>query len=134
MKKLTVLFILILQSCIHATDQTKVTLPDESKNINGCWTDFRIGELPPLGYYYAMDSLVKKWDLCYTREESGCEVNDSIRILQQKYKASNEAYFESLKAKLGNDWKQKFDKEYHILDSINWIKINKTIESLNNKN
>jgi hypothetical protein len=132
MKKLTVVFTLILQSCNNPSDQTKVTIPDETKNISGCWTDFRIGELPPVGYYDGIDSLVKKWDLCYTRMDGGCVMDDSTKTLSKQYKIENEKYFKQLEAKLGKNWKQQFDKELHILDSINWVKMNDKLHAPHN--
>ncbi|SFN94721.1 hypothetical protein SAMN05421594_4829 [Chryseobacterium oleae] len=96
-----------------------------------CWKDIRIGELPPQGAYDGIDSLVKKWNLCYERIETGCEVTDSITRLQRQYDRSNAMYFKSLENKLGKNWKQQFDHELQITDSINWIKINKEIDSLN---
>lgn len=96
-----------------------------------CWKDIRMGELPPQGAYDGIDSLVKKWNLCYERIETGCEVTDSITHLQRQYDRSNTIYFKSLETKLGENWKQQFDKELHIADSINWIKINREIDRLN---
>ncbi|WP_223607827.1 hypothetical protein [Chryseobacterium sp. OSA05B] len=96
-----------------------------------CWKDIRVGELPPEGAYGGIDSLVKKWNLCYERIETGCEVTDSITRLQRKYDRSNGIYFKSLEKKLGKNWKQQFDKELQVADRINWIKINKQIDRLN---
>ncbi|NML68551.1 hypothetical protein HHL23_01885 [Chryseobacterium sp. RP-3-3] len=96
-----------------------------------CWKDLRIGELPPQGAYDGIDSLVKKWNLCYERIETGCEVTDSITQLQKQYERSNTIYFKSLEKKLGKSWKLQFDRELHLLDSINWIKINRKIDRLN---
>ncbi|KMQ61637.1 hypothetical protein ACM46_16745 [Chryseobacterium angstadtii] len=110
--------------------------PDTPKKTTGktdplCWKDIRVGELPPEGAYYAIDSLVKKWNLCYERIEMGCEITDSITRLQKQSEHSNTIYFKSLEKKLGKNWKQQFDRELHKLDSINWIKISKEIDSLN---
>ncbi|WP_080779239.1 hypothetical protein [Chryseobacterium phocaeense] len=96
-----------------------------------CWKDIRVGELPPEGAYYAIDSLVKKWGLCYERVETGCEIDDKTRKLQREAERSNDLYFKSLEHKLGKNWKQQFDKELHIADSINWIKISEQIRSMN---
>ncbi|MCT2563916.1 hypothetical protein [Chryseobacterium herbae] len=96
-----------------------------------CWKDIRVGELPPEGAYDGIDSLVKKWNLCYERIETGCEVTDSITQLQKQYDSSNTMYFKSLEKKLGKNWKKQFDHELQIADSINWIKINREIDSLN---
>ncbi|MBL1221003.1 hypothetical protein JET18_09150 [Chryseobacterium sp. L7] len=96
-----------------------------------CWKDIKAGELPPEGAYYAIDSLVKKWGLCYERIETGCEVNDSIRTIQKEADRSNDKYFKSLEKKLGKNWKQQFDQELQVLDSINWIKISEQITSAN---
>lgn len=113
--------------------------PDASKKTKSslqkaeilCWKDIKAGELPPEGAYYAIDSLVKKWGLCYERIETGCEVNDSIRTIQKEADRSNDKYFKSLEKKLGKNWKQKFDRELQNLDSINWIKISEQIRSAN---
>ncbi|SHF80336.1 hypothetical protein [Chryseobacterium vrystaatense] len=96
-----------------------------------CWKDIRIGELPPVGAYDGIDSLVKKGHLCYERIEAGCEVNDSMAKLERAYEHSNTVYFNSLEKKLGKNWKQQFEGELHLLDSINWIRINREIDSLN---
>lgn len=96
-----------------------------------CWKDLRIGELPPQGAYDGIDGLVKKWNLCYERIEAGCEVTDSITQLQKQYDRANTIYFKSLEKKLGKNWKLQFDRELHLSDSINWIKINREIDSLN---
>lgn len=96
-----------------------------------CWKDLRCGELPPVGAYDPIDSMVKKWDLCYERIEAGCVITDSIENLKKQYKASNQLYFESLEKKLGKDWKKHFDRELQTLDSINWIKIKREMDSLN---
>jgi|GEM_PF-1105273 len=88
-----------------------------------CWTDFRVGGLPPQGAYDGIDSLVRKWNLCYERIENGCEVSDSVVALQKHYDSLNNLYFKSLEPKYGKNWKQQFDAELHLLDSINWTKI-----------
>ncbi|AZA50119.1 hypothetical protein EG346_18900 [Chryseobacterium carnipullorum] len=110
--------------------------PDASKKAvhsaeSLCWKDIRIGELPPQGAYDGIDSLVKKWNLCYERIETGCEVTDSITQLQKEYERSNAMYFKSLEKKLGKNWKKQFDQELHRSDSIHWIKINREIDRLN---
>lgn len=96
-----------------------------------CWKDIRVGELPPEGAYDGIDSLVKKWNLCYERIETGCEITGSISKLKRQYERSNNIYFKSLEKKLGADWKQQFDRELQLLDSINWIRIRREIDSLN---
>lgn len=110
---------------------TKTSQKSAKTTDSLCWKDFRYGELPPVGAYDAIDSLVKKWGLCYERIEAGCEITDSIKNLKKQYEASNELYFESLEKKLGKNWKQNFDKELHTLDSINWIRIKREMDSLN---
>ncbi|MGK6341013.1 hypothetical protein ACMGDK_02170 [Chryseobacterium sp. DT-3] len=108
-----------------------VTKKTAQKTEPLCWKDIRVGELPPEGAYSGIDSLVKKWNLCYERIETGCEITDSITRLQKQYEHSNTIYFKSLEKKLGKNWKQQFDKELRVSDSINWIKINREIDSLN---
>jgi hypothetical protein len=79
----------------------------------------------------AIDSLVKKWNLCYERIEAGCIITDSIEDLKKQYEASNKIYFKSLEKNLGKNWKQQFDKELQTSDSINWIRIRYETDSLN---
>ncbi|REC45400.1 hypothetical protein DRF67_15775 [Chryseobacterium pennipullorum] len=84
-----------------------------------------------MGAYDAIDSLVKRWNLCYERIETGCEVTDSIENLKKQYESANTIYFKSLEKKLGRNWKQQFDQELQTLDSMNWMKIKHEIDSLN---
>jgi hypothetical protein len=133
MKNIAILFSVLIISCNSASNTSKIVSAKETKNTNDCWTDFRIGELPPMGYYDGIDSLVKKWSLCYTRIEGGCVIDDSTETLSKKYEIENKKYFKQLESKFGKDWKHKFDKELHILDSINWLKINATNNHLNKK-
>jgi hypothetical protein len=130
MKKLAIVLTVLLTSCNNTLDSSKMAIDTKSDSVSGCWIDFRIGELPPMGYYDGIDSLVKRWNLCYTRMEGGCVIDDSTEFLSKKYKIENDKYFTQLEAKLGKDWKLKFDSELHILDSINWIKINSINASL----
>lgn len=124
--RVSVIIPLLVISC--TPDAVKKTV---QKTEPLCWKDIRIGELPPVGAYDGIDSLVKKWDVCYERIEAGCEINDSITKLEKAYQHSNTVYFKSLEKKLGKNWKQQFDRELHVLDSINWIRINREIDSLN---
>lgn len=79
------------------------------------WTDYRIGELPPEGYYDAMDSVVKKWNIRYKRVEGGCEATPEDK---KKNEAGNAAYFRELEGQYGKHWKAQFTKEVRELDSI----------------
>lgn len=108
-----------------------VTADVENKSEPLCWKDIRAGELPPVGAYDAIDSLVKKWNLCYERIETGCEITDSTRKIQKEADRTNEIYFKSLEKKLGKNWKQQFDKELHRSDSINWSKISEQMRNMN---
>lgn len=78
------------------------------------WIDYREGELPPVGYYTALDSTIKKWNIRYERIEGGCEI---IPGEKQRYEQNNEKYFRMLEKRFGNNWRQRFDKEVSILDS-----------------
>jgi len=79
------------------------------------WIDYRQGELPPEGYYRALDSTIKKWGIRYERIEGGCEI---IPGEKQRYEQHNEKYFEMLEKQFGRYWRQRFDQEVRILDSI----------------
>ncbi|MCH5597485.1 FEKKY domain-containing protein [Niabella ginsengisoli] len=79
------------------------------------WVDYRIGELPPEGYYDAFDSIIRKWNIRYQRTEGGCEATPSEK---QQHEAGNEKYFRQLEAKFGKDWRQQFDAEVKKLDSL----------------
>ncbi|AZA83695.1 hypothetical protein C1637_14360 [Chryseobacterium lactis] len=103
----------------------------EEKKDSLCWNDFRYGELPPERAYHGIDSLVKKWNLCYHRIEAGCVITDSIEKLKKQYESSNAIYFKSMEKTLGKDWKQRFDQQLAIADSINWIKIKEEIDRQN---
>lgn len=138
MKKCTIAMMLtailpFMISCSpDAAKKTKSVRSDDVKKAETlCWKDIRAGELPPVGAYDAIDSLVKKWNLCYERIETGCEITDSIRKIQNEADQTNEIYFKSLEKKLGKDWKKQFDRELHLSDSINWIKISEQIRSMN---
>lgn len=138
MEKLTTSMILLsvalfMISCSpDAAKKTKSAISNDVKKTEPlCWKDIRAGELPPAGAYDAIDSLVKKWDLCYERIETGCDITDSTRKIQKEADRTNEVYFKSLEKKLGKNWKQHFDKELRVSDSINWIKISERIRSMN---
>jgi len=138
MEKLTASMILLaavlfMISCNpDAAKKTKSETSDDVKKTEPlCWKDIRAGELPPVGAYDAIDSLVKKWDLCYERIETGCVITDSTRKIQKEADRTNEVYFKSLEKKLGKNWKQQFDKELHLSDSINWIKISEQMRRMN---
>ncbi|WP_162902828.1 FEKKY domain-containing protein [Taibaiella koreensis] len=79
------------------------------------WTDYREGELPPVGFYDAMDSVIKKWNIRYSRIEGGCEV---IPGAKQRYEPNNQRYFRQLEQQFGKDWRQRFNAEVRILDSV----------------
>jgi len=77
------------------------------------WVDYRIGELPPMGYYTAFDSVIKKWDIRYKRVNGGCEVNP---VEQHHYEKDNSKYFAVLEQRFGKDWRKRFDAEVVALD------------------
>ncbi|WP_123912765.1 hypothetical protein [Chryseobacterium pennipullorum] len=117
--------------CLTSCKPDPAKTQSSPKPTTLCWKDLRYGELPPMGAYDAIDSLVKRWNLCYERIETGCEVTDSIENLKKQYESANTIYFKSLEKKLGRNWKQQFDQELQTLDSMNWMKIKHEIDSLN---
>lgn len=128
---LSCLLFFLLSCKPDVTNKSTVTKKTIKNKEPLCWKDLRYGELPPVGAYDGIDSLVKKWNLCYERIEAGCEITDSIQDLKNQYEASNAIYFKNLEARLGKDWKRVFDKELQVADSINWIKIKQEINRLN---
>jgi hypothetical protein len=93
----------------------KVVKAHNSKLV---WIDYVIGGPPIPWQFDGIDSLVKKWKLNYKRIEVGCEIENTVQ--QKKYKLNILLYFRSLESVYGKDWKQKFYKELHQLDSFNW--------------
>ena len=77
------------------------------------WIDYRIGELPPAGYYDAFDSILKKWDIKYERIEGGCE---ALEDEKKEYEKNNPKYFQVLKEKFGENWRENFDAEVAALE------------------
>ncbi len=78
------------------------------------WVDYRIGELPPVNYYNAFDSVIKKWNIRYQRIEGGCEALPEERIVYEK---DNNKYFLVLEKKFGHDWLKRFYAEVKALDN-----------------
>lgn len=79
------------------------------------WVDYRIGELPPEGYYNAFDSIIRKWNIRYQRIEGGCDVNTKDK---HRYEKDNSKYFQILEQQFGKDWRVLFNKEVAALDSL----------------
>ena len=122
------LLLLVLVACNdvpEGNNSNTVTQIDTSLK----WVDYRNGELPPVGYYDATDSIIKKWDIRYERVEGGCEVDDAEK---QRYEKDNHKYFNILEQKHGKDWRKKFDAEVKYLDSLLQVK-NMALEDSINK-
>jgi hypothetical protein len=118
------IFTSALLSCSSSNDKKNTTAPSLTKQTiqtntqidSLCWIDFIVGGPPLPNEFVGIDSLVKKYDLCYYRIENGCEVSDSIFEVQKKYEKQNQLYFTKLQSKLGMDWKKKFDQELLLLN------------------
>jgi len=76
------------------------------------WTDYRIGEPPPVGYYSAFDSVIKKWHIRHERIEGGCEATPEERSVYEK---DNPKYFRVLEKQFGKDWLRRFHAEVEVL-------------------
>jgi hypothetical protein len=114
---------LVLISCTSTTqDDAKTILKNNSINNTAidtsilCWTDFIIGEYPMVGVFVGMDSLTKKYGICYNRILNGCEMTNEADSLRNDYHKKNELYFKQLELKLGADWKKRFDTELILLN------------------
>jgi hypothetical protein len=97
---------------------------NKEKQNKEIWIDYIIGGPPSPIEFDGIDSLVKKWNINYKRIMVGCEPIDSDFVNEKKYKSSNTIYFKNLESRFGKNWKQKFDNERKILDSINFLKYN----------
>ncbi|MFV0604363.1 MAG: hypothetical protein ACK5NK_00855 [Niabella sp.] len=102
-------------SCNNSTN-SRSDLPSETDTVLE-WVDYRYGELPPQGYYDALDSIIKKWDIRYKRIEGGCEA-DEAKKEQKEYEKNNSKYFHQLEHKFGKNWRNRFDAEVAALDSL----------------
>lgn len=100
-------------SCKDSPHQASAVVEKEDTTLK--WVDYRVGELPPVGYYDATDSMVRKWAIRYERVEGGCEINDSEKMAYEK---RNPEYFRLLEQRFGKDWRTRFDAEVATLDSI----------------
>lgn len=108
------LVLLVLVACNDVPKVAdKVTATEVDTSLK--WVDYRIGEPPPVGYYDAIDSIIKKWDIRYERVEGGCEV---IYGEKESYEKHNYKAFRELEKKYGKDWRAKFDAEVQHLDSL----------------
>lgn len=64
---------IVTYSCQNDLKLDKVSLsnqhidPIDSNSISLKWIDYRMGEPPPLDYYFAFDSVIKKWGIRYER-------------------------------------------------------------------
>lgn len=102
----------LLFSC-NGTESTNHAAKDTVASLK--WVDYREGELPPIGYYSALDSVIKKWGIRYERIEGGCEV---VPGQKQRHERNNKKYFGLLEKKFGKDWRERFDEEVSTLDSL----------------
>lgn len=102
--------LIFIVSCLQKTSDKKP--PKDAAVL--LWTDYRIGELPPEGYYYARDSIIRKWNIRYKRIEGGCEATLADK---KKYEAGNAGYFLELEKQHGEHWQEQFEKEVRELDS-----------------
>jgi hypothetical protein len=113
----------ILLSCTNSSGRedsptpiTKQIIKDTSKFDTQCWTDFIVGGPPMPNEFKGIDSLVKKYNICYHRYLNGCEVSDSILNVKSQFDKANQLYFKELETRFGDNWKKKFDKELEILN------------------
>jgi len=113
----TSLYSLLLLLFVACNEKPKASDSDRVAQVDTAlkWVDYRIGELPPVGYYDAIDSIIKKWNIRYERVEGGCEV---ISGEKESYEKHNYKYFQELEQKYGRDWRAKFDAEVQHLDSL----------------
>lgn len=108
MRHILVFLMIVTLSCQQKTS-------DKKAETASFWTDYRIGELPPEGYYDAKDSVVKKWNIRYKRIEGGCEATVED---MKKHEAGNATYFLELEKQYGKNWQEQFNKEVRELDSV----------------
>ncbi|MNG68981.1 hypothetical protein D3C79_273290 [compost metagenome] len=109
------LFFLFFSCDGTQTAQNNIAAGRKGTDSSLKWIDYRQGELPPEGYYSALDSTIKRWGIRYERIEGGCEI---IPGEKQRYEQHNEKYFEQLEKQLGSGWRQRFDQEVRLLDSL----------------
>lgn len=107
---LLALFVSCTQKNGH-TDRGKETVTTADSTLK--WIDYRFGELPPVGYYMAMDSIIRKWGIRYERMEGGCEVRPAE---QRRYEKDNYKYFRILENTYGKNWRERFNAEVSALD------------------
>ncbi len=120
---LLVVFTTVLLSCTSSVTTDIQTTSTNNHTIittvdTLCWTDFIIGEPPMIGEFDGIDSLTKKYNICYTRILNGCEMNSETDSLRKNYQLKNEQYFKQLELKLGVDWKSRFDAELLLLNKV----------------
>lgn len=74
---------IVLVSCEQKSSHNikkKVKITDTTLK----WIDYRVGTTPPVGYYTAFDSIIKKWHIRYKRIEAGCEELPEVRTKYEK--------------------------------------------------
>jgi hypothetical protein len=108
--------LLILASCRQTNSPADIKAVPSSTAVDTTlkWVDYRIGELPPYGYYTAFDSVIKKWNIRYQRIEGGCEELPEER---SRFEKNNPRYFALLKTRFGNNWLDRFHADVKALDS-----------------
>ena len=102
------LLFILLFACNSGDSKVVNALPATAADSGLKWTDYREGELPPVGYYDALDSVIKKWNIRYERIEGGCE---PAPLEKHRYEKGNRAYFQLLEKQYGKDWRLRFDDE-----------------------
>lgn len=110
-----VLIVPLIISCTRNNGRTdvKVAVPVIAVDTSLKWVDYRIGEPPPVGYYAAFDSVIKKWKIRYQRIEGGCE---ELPAERDKYEKDNPRYFKILEIKYGKGWLKHFYADVKALD------------------
>lgn len=102
------LLFILLVACNSGDSKVSNALPPTDADTGLKWTDYREGELPPVGYYDALDSVIKKWNIRYERIEGGCE---PAPLEKRRYEKGNGEYFQLLEKQYGKDWRRRFDDE-----------------------
>lgn len=106
-------------SCTKSSDNPIQTVQNQENTDTTTlvWVDYHWGELPPVGHYDALDSIVTRWNLNYQRVQGGCEASE-VSKERRKFEKNNPVYFDYLEEKFGKDWREKFNKEVEELEVI----------------
>lgn len=110
------LVLALIVSCKEKSSKVSNSPKVTVTNVNSLkWTDYHTGELPPVGYYLAFDSIIHRWGIKYERIEGGCE---QMPYEKNRYEKHNEQYFHLLEKKFGKNWHQRFNDEVAALDLV----------------